>query len=85
MNYVWVKWLKICYIKVKIYVNECKVKVRGNSIKTVIIEDEKKKYLRTKGSTRLVDKENNIVFQWLLLNYLIPKYYGSSYKSIKIK
>lgn len=67
--------------KVTIYVNECEVEVKRDATKFIINEEGKKKLQKTPGESikarfiveRLVDKDNNIVAQWLLITNIVDK------------
>jgi len=71
--------------RVNIFVNEIEVEIRRDATKSVITENGKRKTIFTKGETittrlvveRLVDKDNNIVAQWILLTN-VPKEVSSS-------
>lgn len=76
-----VKSVKYKGKQVKIYVNECEIEIRRDATKMIINKENKKQLQRTKGEPikarfiveRLVDKENNIVAQWLLVTNILDK------------
>ena len=66
---------------VKIYVNECDIEIRRDATKMIIDEDGKRRLQKTEGEAikarfiveRLVDKDNNIVAEWLLVTNILDK------------
>ncbi len=66
---------------VSIYVNECDVEVRRDATKFITHKDGKKKLQKTSGDTlkarfvveRLVDKNQQVVAQWLLVTNILDK------------
>ncbi len=74
-----VKTIKYKNKQVKIYVNECEVEVRRDASKTIINKEGKKSIKKTSGDAvkarfiveRLVDKDNNIVAEWLLISNVL--------------
>jgi len=67
--------------KVTIYVNECEVEVKRDATKFIINEEGKRKLQKIAGESikarfiveRLVDKDNNVVAQWLLITNIVDK------------
>jgi hypothetical protein len=76
-----VKSIKYKGKRVKIYVNECDIEIRRDATKMIIDEDGKKRLQKTEGKAikarfvveRLVDKDDNIVAQWLLVTNILDK------------
>ncbi len=74
-----VKSIKYKGKTVSIYVNECDVEIRRDATKMVIDENGKKQLKKTEGNAiktrfiveRLVDKNNEIVAQWLLITNIL--------------
>ena len=76
-----VKSIKYRKKDVTIYANECKITITRDATKSTRTEDGKTKIIKTPGKPlklrfiveRLVDKDNNIVAQWILLSNLFDE------------
>ena len=74
-----VKRIKYRGKSVKIYVNECDIEIRRDATKMVIDEDGTKRLEKTEGKPikarfvveRLVDKDDNVLAQWLLVTNIL--------------